>query len=1203
MGWGRVVVRTSGGNIYIIVNNAGTVRMFKSSNGGTSFAEQDNAHAQTSASGTPIAASIDSSDIIHVFFRNSSGNSVRYNTFATSTDLWGTSEQALAATSGSNLVAVACAIDSNNIPHLVVARDTFSSNNWQYSNRVGGTWQTGVTTTLSNGFNAVDIIVDNGNIPEIVVYTNTSDKKINAYLGNLNNATSFTLQTLTSTASVLGSSNAVSIAMDSSNNTWVSYIEASNIVTIQKHNSGDAWSTWQTALNNSGAGKGTSLAINGTDVYVFYEKNSNSNIVYDKYTGSWLGETVLESGTFHNVRAKWSEYNNSGGTSQIDFAYDNGTSTIWDKLSFSVLVSVSDSISVAENLQIQTVDNINVSDSVSVSESVQMQIISFVSVNDSVSVAENIQMQEVLFISVNDSVTITENVQILKVLKPNVSDSVTITESVTIREIFNISVSDSVAVAEVVSFDIRVQPSVFDAVTVTESVQMQILDFENVFDSVSVSEFVQLQIVSFVNVSDNVSVAENVNINEVLLINVSDAISVVEAVTIQPQTTTSVGDDITVSESVQLQIVSFINVSDDISVLDTGVFQTAFVFSVADSVSVSENVSVVIQPRTFYWVGGTGAWNGTNTTNWAISSGGTGGQGIPTANDNVVFDGNSGVGTVTIQTAVATCGSLDASAYTGNITQNQNLNIGNALAGDFILGSGMTFTWTAGTVKLISTKAVNNINLNGNQIGTLTFNGAGAKWVLQSDVVLVATAGTSLTQGTVDLNGHDFLSDTQTTSSTAVRQFIMNGGRIRLRGTGAVWPTPAGTLTFDNTIPGSIRIEDTSASAKSFSGGTVSYPKIEVLGAVANGTVTFAGAFTTNAFIFNPNTTILFTSGTTFTASAFTATGSLGNTISIAATTPMSAATISIASGIISCDYLILQDSAATGGAAFYAGSHSTNVSGNSGWIFSDAPLGPNVFDSIAITEATTIQIVDFVNVFDSISVSESVQIQLVHSINAFDSVSISEAVQIEIIENLPLVFDDVTVSESVQFQIVDFISVSDSVVVSESVQIQIISAESVFDIVTVNEFVQMQIISFVNTHDDVTVSEATQFQVIDSIVVSDSILVSEVVAIQIVFQPSGVFDAVTVSESVQMMLISFINVFDTVLVTDTTQEQKVLSINVHDSITVTDIFSGGIFIPIVVFVGTVKLGWKFSGYTLTGEREAGYVVSEALNKTVDLQL
>lgn len=59
--------------------------------------------------------------------------------------------------------------------------------------------------------------------------------------------------------------------------------------------------------------------------------------------------------------------------------------------------------------------------------------------------------------------------------------------------------------------------------------------------------------------------------------------------------------------------------------------------------------------------------------------------------------------------------------------------------------------------------------------------------------------------------------------------------------------------------------------------------------------------------------------------------------------------TLSKASGTVTADYLSLKDSTATGGATFYAGSHSTDVSGNSGWIFTDIPSGGAIKDIIGM--------------------------------------------------------------------------------------------------------------------------------------------------------------------------------------------------------------------------------------------------------------
>ena len=77
-----------------------------------------------------------------------------------------------------------------------------------------------------------------------------------------------------------------------------------------------------------------------------------------------------------------------------------------------------------------------------------------------------------------------------------------------------------------------------------------------------------------------------------------------------------------------------------------------------------------------YWVGGSGAWNATSTTNWSATSGGAGGASVPTSADNVFFD-QAGTYTVTI----------------GNSSQiNQTMNCANLTVSTgtvtFLTGSG-----------------------------------------------------------------------------------------------------------------------------------------------------------------------------------------------------------------------------------------------------------------------------------------------------------------------------------------------------------------------------------------------------------------------------------------------------------------------------------------------------------------------------------
>jgi hypothetical protein len=338
-----------------------------------------------------------------------------------------------------------------------------------------------------------------------------------------------------------------------------------------------------------------------------------------------------------------------------------------------------------------------------------------------------------------------------------------------------------------------------------------------------------------------------------------------------------------------------------------------------------------------YWVGGTAAWDATAGSKWSTTSGGAGGAAVPTNADDVIFDANSGAVTITIQTAVAVGGSFNASAFTGTLVQSTNFNIGSSTAGDFIFGTGMTFTYTAGNIKLLTTKVSNtSVNLAGKTIGGIAFNGSGATFVFQNDIT--ATGAVAFSGGSVDMNGFNVTADHLSNANTTTRNTNMRGGTITLTGTGAVFDAPGGTLTFSWTTGAKFVISNTSASAKTFAGTTHSFPPIQVSGAAAAGIVTFSGAFTTDGFILGPNSSVKFTSGTTTTATTFSATGTTLAPITIQSTTPASAATLSVSSGIVSCDYLVLQDSTATGGATFYAGNNSTNVSGNTGWIFTAAP-------------------------------------------------------------------------------------------------------------------------------------------------------------------------------------------------------------------------------------------------------------------------
>lgn len=336
LGTSRCVIRTSVGNIYAIVVGSSSDKelfVFKSTNGGTTWVSQDGTHSPslgTFGSTNPIAASIDSTGVIHIAYGFASDNKVHHITFATSTDLFGGDEVAASPTN-TGIGEVAIAIDSNDIPHVAYSFATVSSNDWGYANRIGGSWTAATQVANLNGFGGIDILVDNNNLPEVAVLL--TDVSLTAYLGNANNATSFTAQNLATFSSFTPAS--ATICMDSSNNTWVAYSDVSSHIVLFEHISGNAWTTWSNTTNLV-TGFQPSLVANGSDIYVFFQDGSSSgNIKYSKYNGTWGTTTPIESGTNAHPRSKWAFLNNNGSSSQIDFLFDNVSNVYWDNLIIS----------------------------------------------------------------------------------------------------------------------------------------------------------------------------------------------------------------------------------------------------------------------------------------------------------------------------------------------------------------------------------------------------------------------------------------------------------------------------------------------------------------------------------------------------------------------------------------------------------------------------------------------------------------------------------------------------------------------------------------------------------------------------------------------------------------------------------------------------------------------------------------------------
>lgn len=364
---------------------------------------------------------------------------------------------------------------------------------------------------------------------------------------------------------------------------------------------------------------------------------------------------------------------------------------------------------------------------------------------------------------------------------------------------------------------------------------------------------------------------------------------------------------------------------------------------------------------TLYWVGGTGNWDQATTTHWASSSGGAGGVQVPTASDDVIFDGNSGAGTVTL-TANGPCRSIQSagsSLLTFVHNSSVTLSIGTSTPGpsnimaDF---SGFT-TYTIGSnttsiIAFISSSAPQQTIKTGG-LTMPTFNLSNFTST-PSLLFLDNFTAKAINQngGIINTNGFTVTVPSWGHGGAGSRTTTITNSIINLTATsGTLWGTTS-TWTL-NAAGSTINITAASASTRTFTGGGKAYGTLTYTVAGSTGQLTVTGANTFDALNFSDASnarTIQFPASTTQTftaASGFNIQGTATKLMSIISSSSGTPATISVASGTVQCDYLSIKDSTATGGAAFNAGAHSTNVSGNTGWNFA-ASQAPIVTDSAA---------------------------------------------------------------------------------------------------------------------------------------------------------------------------------------------------------------------------------------------------------------
>ena len=151
---------------------------------------------------------------------------------------------------------------------------------------------------------------------------------------------------------------------------------------------------------------------------------------------------------------------------------------------------------------------------------------------------------------------------------------------------------------------------------------------------------------------------------------------------------------------------------------------------------------------TRYWVGGTGVWDASNTTPWAATSGGAGGQSVPSTADSAFFDSISNSNTITLAysptlqtlrfdtfsgTFNANNQTVSLSSGPSTFTANSSMTmLGNLSMNCISINSGEQFialaNLTYGTININSATGTRTFSSSGNGyiINTFTRNATGA---------------------------------------------------------------------------------------------------------------------------------------------------------------------------------------------------------------------------------------------------------------------------------------------------------------------------------------------------------------------------------------------------------------------------------------------------------------------------------------------
>lgn len=330
---------------------------------------------------------------------------------------------------------------------------------------------------------------------------------------------------------------------------------------------------------------------------------------------------------------------------------------------------------------------------------------------------------------------------------------------------------------------------------------------------------------------------------------------------------------------------------------------------------------------------GVGAGNWSATATWSETDGGAGGASIPLPQDDVYLTASSGAGTYTMDMPRA-CSDLICTGFTRTLSSGTVSTYGSVA-----LASGMTHS--GGTLWSLCGRGTHSVTCATKTFsGILKFFGPGGIYSLSDAFLgsgaiyfdaLASFATNNFSVGATNIT----FAALNTTASLDFGTSVLT-----LTGTFGIYPgsnwvisTTAHSIVLTGTAAGSFGATGAGKTWGSFADNSVKGTNALTI----TGNNTFNGTFTVSG-----KKGLNFAAGSVQTFNgAVSINGTAGNLVTLQSSVSGSAYTFTKTSGVVSCDFISVKDSHAGGGALFFAGklADSVDVSGNTGWVFTDPAL------------------------------------------------------------------------------------------------------------------------------------------------------------------------------------------------------------------------------------------------------------------------